>query len=389
MKLNIGAGSVPLSGYVSVDRKAGLEAYPLDAGLFPDGSCDEIRASHVLEHFSHNVVQDVLRHWTSKLKPGGVLKIAVPNFEWIAQSYLSATPINVQGCVMGGHVDDDDRHGTIFDSEVLTEALYAAGLVDVGPWSSDADDCSALPVSLNLCGTKPVQIPQGAFKVSAVMSVPRLGFMDNFHCAMSALAPLGIPLRAHSGAFWGQGLERAIEQVIAEDAPHAVLTIDYDTVFTRENVATLMRTLYLHPEVDALAPIQQGRGFGSPLMTMELPAGVTAETVPKSLFAGDLTKVKTAHFGLTLLRTTSLKSLPKPWFLGVPNADGTWGDGRTDDDIFFWRQIEKAGMKLFQANRVVVGHLELMVKWPDQSFNSIYQRASEFFTGGPPPGVWK
>jgi hypothetical protein len=66
--------------------------------------------------------------------------------------------------------------------------------VDVGT----ADDCAALPISLNLAGIKPFMREIG---VSAVMSVPRLGFMDNFFCAFEALPPLRIKLRRYTGAY--------------------------------------------------------------------------------------------------------------------------------------------------------------------------------------------
>jgi 2-polyprenyl-3-methyl-5-hydroxy-6-metoxy-1,4-benzoquinol methylase len=67
----------------------GDEALPAASrpGNRADGSVDVIRASHILEHFPAQVPA-VLKHWAAKLKPGGVLKIAVPDFAWIAQAYL-------------------------------------------------------------------------------------------------------------------------------------------------------------------------------------------------------------------------------------------------------------------------------------------------------------
>ena len=47
-KLNIGAGDNPLPDYENIDIKDGKTAYPLD---YPDNTFDEIRASHILEHF--------------------------------------------------------------------------------------------------------------------------------------------------------------------------------------------------------------------------------------------------------------------------------------------------------------------------------------------------
>jgi hypothetical protein len=66
-------------------------------------------------------------------------------------------------------------------------------------------------------------------RVEAVLSVPRLGFMDNFFTWAQALTPLGIRPTKVTGAFWGQCLQRVLEQFV-DDAEY-LLTIDYDTFF--------------------------------------------------------------------------------------------------------------------------------------------------------------
>lgn len=388
-KLDLGAGATSPEGFVPLGRAHGTEIYPL---AYDDGSVDEIRCSHALEHFSQNQTVEILTHWASKLKPGGVLKIAVPNFEWIAKQYLAGAPINVQGYTMGGQVDENDYHKAIFDDECLAEALRLAGLIDIRKWESDNDDCSRLDVSLNMCGTKPrkTAVGPGAFKVSAVMSVPRLGFMDNFFCAFEALAPMGIVLRRHMGAYWEACLERTLTATINEDAPDAILTIDYDTVFTRGHVEKLIQTLRERPEADALAPVQSARHSDQPLMNLDLPLGVKApDRIPHGVFADDITQLRTAHFGLTLLRTSSLLKMPKPWLHSQPAPDGTWGEGRIDADIFFWKQWAEAGLKLYCANRVSVGHLEMMIRWPGPNFTTIHQLPKDFQAHGAPKDVWK
>src|SRR5262245_57789670 len=112
MRINIGAGSYPLEGYLNLDRKTGDEAFPLQhqGKEIADGSVDEIRASHVLEHFPHAIAGDVVSHWAAKLKPGGALKIAVPDFDVIAQLYLDGSEAPIEGYIMGGQTDADDFH---------------------------------------------------------------------------------------------------------------------------------------------------------------------------------------------------------------------------------------------------------------------------------------
>lgn len=383
-RYNLGCGDLLLSGYENLDRKTGQEIYPLAIG---DESADEIRASHVLEHFPHGQIQEIVRHWASKLKPGGVLKVAVPDFDWIAQAYLDGTNAPVEGYLMGGQTDENDFHKATFNASTLADYFRGAGLTDIGRWESDAPDCSALPVSLNMRAVKPVKLEPGAFRVTAVMSLPRTHWTANFRCA-EQLAPLGIPLQAFEGVYWAQCLERGFDKLIT-DGMDAILTIDYDTLYSTQNVQTLIRQMLLHPEADAICAMQSARGWNSILATVDLPDGTPADRVPRALLDADLMKLKTGHFGLTLIRTSSLKTVPKPWFLGVPAPDGSWGEGHIDEDIYFWRNWALTGKTLYAANRVAVGHIEPMVKWPGRDLGAIHQRVSDFWKDGPPKDTWK
>lgn len=382
-KLNIGAGECHLPGYLNIDRKTGHEAYPL---AFEPESFSEIRASHILEHFPHGHIGAVLADWVAKLAPGGVLKIAVPDFAWVAQAYLSGADLPIQGYVMGGQCDSDDIHHSIFDEECLREALAAAGLIGISRWFDNAPDCSSLECSLNLLGVKPGGVTLG--RVMAVMSVPRLGFMDNMFCSVGILPKFGIELSKTTGAFWGQCLTRGMEEAITAGADW-LLAIDYDTVYTASQLELLLSVAARHPEADAIAPLQSHRSEPTPLMTIKGADGLPVTHLPAETFAPELTRVSTAHFGLTLIRVSSLHKLPRPWFVGHPDAEGRWGDGRIDDDIHFWRAWEAAGLSLYQANRVPVGHLELKVRWPGHDFNAIHQHPGDFYKNGPPEHVWR
>jgi len=151
VKLNLGCGDFPIEGYTNIDRKRGQEAYPLNCD---DTSVDEIRASHILEHFGSKETFEVLKNWVIKLKPGGVLKIAVPDFAKIAEGHKNGD-MNTTAYLCGGQLDDNDFHKNIFDRESLTKLLEMAGLVDIKLWESKIEDCASLPVSLNLQGSRP------------------------------------------------------------------------------------------------------------------------------------------------------------------------------------------------------------------------------------------
>jgi SAM-dependent methyltransferase len=382
VKINLGSGDPLLHGWVNLDGARGDEIFPLP---YPDASADEIRASHVLEHFSHRMIGAVLADWTRVLRPGGMLRVAVPDLELIAQAYLSGHPWPIQGYLMGGQVDDRDYHKAAFDREALTEALRAAGLVGIHGWKSEIDDCARLQASLNLCGWKR---PERWPKVAAVMSVPRLGFMDNFFCAFQALVPLRIPLRKTTGAFWGQCLTRAIEMAMADESPEWILAVDYDSLYSRADVEDLLAyATFL--EADAVAPIQASRTAESPLFFMRGADGKPRGQISREELDRPLVHVESAHFGCTLIRTDALAKIARPWFHGRPDPDGRWEEGRMDDDIHFWRQWQAAGLKVHIAPRVAIGHAELMVRWPGEDLRPIHQHPSDYHAGGKPAGIWR
>jgi len=152
MKLNLGCGDNKIDGYENLDRKLGSEVFPLIA--YPENSIDEIRASHILEHFERRKTADVLKDWVYRLKPNGILKIAVPDFGKIAESYNKRENMDYAGYICGGQIDENDFHKNIFNEAELRNAMEIAGLSDIKRWESDNGDCASYPISLNLQGTK-------------------------------------------------------------------------------------------------------------------------------------------------------------------------------------------------------------------------------------------
>jgi len=384
MRINLGAGAAKLDGYINTDVETDIRAL-----AFPDNSADEIRASHVLEHVSHRETGIVLAEFFRCLKPGGLLKVAVPDFSKIARGYCAGQGhrFPVEGYLMGGHVDANDHHAAIFDEQKLRYALRCAGFLRLEKWTSTDPDCSALPVSLNIQCRKPTAEQMQSPNIQAVMSVPRLGFMDNFFCA-HRLARYGINLRKVTGAFWGQCLERGMGQCIADGAD-IILTMDYDTVFDDTQLADLLYAVRSYPEYAVIAPLQVSRSLKSIMMTIREGDEIKAHHDAQPWYDNDVMQVDTAHFGLTAIRVPALKTMKHPWFLGVPNEAGEWGDGRTDDDIYFWKALKDAGHKSAIATRVPIGHMELMVRWPGADMSAIYQTVGEWQETGLPEDAWK
>lgn len=388
IKLNIGGGGKPIDGYTEIDRKSGQEAYPL---TFADNSVDEVRASHVLEHFSHRKTVDVLKEWVRVLKHGGVIKIAVPDFDKVLDLYESdSSKYPIEGFIMGGQTDKDDYHGAIFNRDKLELLMTSVGISDIKEWKSEIADCATIPISLNLCGKKadvtvPKPSPERITGVMAIMSMPRIAFTDNMFCAMEGLIRLGIPIQRQSGVFWGQCLTRLFEMNM--DAHEFLLTVDYDTVYTKEDVEALYQIIATNPEVDAVCATQMRRGYLTPLMTIRDEHDKPQSEVLADEFDKEITKIASGHFGLTLIRTSALNKLPKPWFMPVPDKNGGWNDGRIDEDVNFWFNFRNAGLNLFNANRVVVGHFQSLITWPSKELTPVHQFPNDYQSSGAPVEV--
>ena len=612
VRLQLGCCDRKMPGFVNVDIREDQN---------PDVVCDIshistkfkdvdlIYSSHVLEHFSRRETFKVLENWVSKLKVGGVLKIAVPDFDKLARGYVASEEIDVEGYVCGGQVDPDDFHKAIFDDKGLTESFALLGLDDVKRWESNVTDCASYPISLNLQGTKtaddllygeigfadqaykplleglsrkrrnvysqngedgiveavfekigtqnkwcleggaadgilfsntrrlveagwnavliekdeeqygkllancakypnvhcvnaeitasgvnsldkilsrynapkeidlvcididgqdwhiwnqmieyrprvvmieydpnaedddfvptigaegqagksavqklansklyhntvitkyniiairndikaiknhvikePVppdvedhyesdvskdedvvgkppsepQLKEKNVKVFAVMSLPRLTFTDNMFSSVRSLIPLGINLEKGCGVFWGQVLTRLIE-MHTNDGTDYIITVDYDTYFTKNQVIRLLQLMQENPEADAIIPLQNKRECDFPLIGRINKEKKAYTQIPNSEFEKELMPITTGHFGLTIFRVESLKKLKKPWFLPKPDPSGGWDDGRQDEDIYFWHNFAESGLQAFLAPRIGIVHLQLMATIP-------------------------
>lgn len=576
MKLNLGSGhkDLEIDGYVNIDIANGVSAYPLD---YESETVDEIRASHILEHFSKSEVENVLKSWVDKLRPGGVLKIAVPDFRKIASRYVSGEPSkhNTVHYIVGGQDDSNDYHKMIFDEDSLSQYLTAAGLENITKWTSEIEDCASYDISLNLQGNKPdIAIPQaysdiankrynlysqfeedgiieeifnriGAVNkwclecgaadgvlfsntrkliesgwkailieadtsifenlkknanencicenvkvkpnqnegldyflkkhnapkdidllvidvdgqdwhlwntmtqysprvvsiecslpadkelymgddyiptiggdgqagykailrlaaskgykpiirtktnmicvrndlepmlhankpvsektnIHAIMSMPRLAFTDNLYSAIRVFPPLGIGFDKGCGVFWGQILTNMMEAHL-DDGTEYIITLDYDTWFTKEHVIRLCQLMAENPDVDAIVPVQVKRENNIPMFSIVDGDKVGLTKVPVSMFDKELVDIVGGHFGLTIFRVDSLRKLKKPWFLPMPDKDGGWSDGKIDEDIHFWHNFYNCGFRTCLATQINIGHIQLTCTFPGKAENN-------------------
>jgi SAM-dependent methyltransferase len=99
--LNLGCGHRFHSEWENLDFSStapGVRAYDLRRGIpFPDASFNVVYHSHLLEHFPKQMAPAFLGECHRVLKPGGVIRVAVPDLEQIARLYLEALENAVKG----------------------------------------------------------------------------------------------------------------------------------------------------------------------------------------------------------------------------------------------------------------------------------------------------
>ncbi|MBK6895617.1 MAG: hypothetical protein IPH06_03370 [Alphaproteobacteria bacterium] len=152
-KLNLACG-VPLEKHfpepwLNVDAEPGAADLVMSIDDLPEewtGLFEEVRASHVFEHFTLEEAPDVMNEWARVTAPGGKLRVCVPDFALVAEAYLNGkkdrkgrpvlsidqtTHMTTQ--VLGRGYEKRDMnpfmvHHMLYDEETLGESLIRTGV---------------------------------------------------------------------------------------------------------------------------------------------------------------------------------------------------------------------------------------------------------------------
>lgn len=204
-------------------------------------------------------------------------------------------------------------------------------------------------------------------KICAVLSTGRLGFADFWTSAWRAFQMFGISFKRCCGAFWGQVLERTMQECLDEGYDW-IITLDNDSWFTPEHVRVLCQLMVHSQEMfggrfaDAIIPVQTMRDNQHPMFVVKGQDGEPLSGKhPASIMHAPLVPVLSGHFGLTLIRAAALRKMPHPWFWSQPSPDGTWGEKHLDEDMYFWQMFRKAGNQAYLAPGVCIGHMQQVV----------------------------
>lgn len=152
MKLHLGCGAKVLKGFVNVDIRSIDEVVVDDVKLlssFDSNSADLIYACHVLEHMYRHERLGVLRRWCEILKPGGILRVAVPDFDKVVHLYQNGESLeNLIGFLYGGQDYEFNFHYYCWDFKSLEQDLKSSGFSSVTRYEwrdtehADVDDYS-------------------------------------------------------------------------------------------------------------------------------------------------------------------------------------------------------------------------------------------------------
>jgi hypothetical protein len=143
LRVNLGSGTLVMADYVNVDARSlpgvDLVADVVEPG-FPEGSIDELYAAHLLEHFpDEQLRRQVLPSWLAMLKPGGLLRVVVPDSESMLRRHAAGTFSfeDLRLMTYGGQEYQGDYHFTMFTPVSLAALLESVGFDGVTVAAND------------------------------------------------------------------------------------------------------------------------------------------------------------------------------------------------------------------------------------------------------------
>jgi predicted SAM-dependent methyltransferase len=160
VNVHLGCGKVDHPAFINID----VADYPHihfihtveRLPILPDRFADLVYASHCLEHLSYLETPTVLREWGRVLKPGGVLRLAVPDFDLMLQIYREQGAIEpILPALMGGQTSPYNFHKVAFTFQSLATLLEAAGFTRPRRWTPGShalttfEDWSSRPYTVN------------------------------------------------------------------------------------------------------------------------------------------------------------------------------------------------------------------------------------------------
>lgn len=159
--IHLGCGDVNSPEFINVDARSAPHIHYVrdvcDLSVFPDNYADLVYACHVLEHIRHNNLRKTLWEWRRILRPGGILRLSVPDFDALIDIYR-ACDNNIDGIaapLMGGQDFAENIHYSVFNLKYISRFLTEAGFRSVREWDPnqvdyhDFEDWASKPIERN------------------------------------------------------------------------------------------------------------------------------------------------------------------------------------------------------------------------------------------------
>jgi predicted SAM-dependent methyltransferase len=183
--MNLGSANDRLDGYVAVDFFSNSAVYGADLRyplLIDDAVFDGIFTEHTLEHLNYKEVARILSECQRTLKPGGIIRIVVPDLSLFVENYASDNRpwfqdwerevLKPRGRSMISPMEalsfetQEHGHRSAWDFETMKVFLTRAGFMDVCKCSfrqgrdtrllQDKDAVDRTMVSLYVEASKPM-----------------------------------------------------------------------------------------------------------------------------------------------------------------------------------------------------------------------------------------
>ena len=158
MNLHLGCGKRYIPGFIHIDcdqynhidYRCSFESLP----FIESGVVDLIYCSHAIQYFDRFEIILILKEWKRTLKPTGILRLGVPDFNVLAKLYTTDGLEKIIGPLFGRIQIKGDEcsqwlyHKTVFDFELLKSTLNKAGFNTVYRYDwkktlhKNYDDCS-------------------------------------------------------------------------------------------------------------------------------------------------------------------------------------------------------------------------------------------------------
>jgi predicted SAM-dependent methyltransferase len=176
LKLNIGCGDNPKSGWINIDLLSPRGDLALDMREplpFADNSVAIVYSEHFFEHLDYpGDAQRFLKECRRVLKPGGVFSVGVPDTQWPLEAYtgpdergyfpLAKAEWHPGWCKtrlaqINYHFRQDGEHRFAYDLETLSHVLSEAGFISIKSREFDSalDDETRRTGTLYMNAAKP------------------------------------------------------------------------------------------------------------------------------------------------------------------------------------------------------------------------------------------